>query len=114
MWHNLIVLNTEQGGRSMGDSMGDSMGNKNPNTTSYEDMMLVAFLKLKGFIVVPWVDRNNTADTRVSFDIQGDENEIEAAVNAFYANEQIGIQDFCKSFKETKSNMHALKRVGKS
>ena len=106
MWHNLTVPKNNQGG--------GSMGGKNPNTTSYEDTMLVAFLKLKGFTVIPYVSRDDLSDIRVSFDVDGDEKEIEAAVNAFYANEQIGIQDFCKSFKETKSNMHALKRVGRS
>jgi hypothetical protein len=107
MWHNISKLEPEN------KQGGDVMGDKSP-TTSYEDTLLVAFLKLKGFTVVPWVCRDNPSDVRVSFDVQGDENEIEAAVNAFYANEQIGIQDFCKSFKETKSNMHALKRVGRS
>lgn len=106
MWHNLTVPKNNQGG--------GSMGGKNPNTTSYEDTMLVAWLKLKGFTVIPYVSRDDPSDIRVSFDVDGDEKEIEAAVNAFYANEQIGIQDFCKSFKETKSNMHALKRVGRS
>lgn len=106
MWHNLTVPKNNQGG--------GSMGGKNPNTTSYEDTMLVAFLKLKGFTVIPYVSRDDPSDIRVSFDVDGDEKEIEAAVNAFYANEQIGIQDFCRAFKETKSNMHALKRVGRS
>ena len=105
MWHNVSVPKNNQGG--------GSMGGKNP-TTSFEDTMIVAFLKLKGFTVVPWVCKDDPNGIRVSFDVQGDEKEIEAAVNAFYANEQIGIQDFCKSFKETKSNMHALKRVGRS
>ena len=106
MWHNVSVPKNNHGG--------GSMGGKNPNTTSYEDTMLVAFLKLKGFTVIPYVSRDDPSDIRVSFDVDGDEKEIEAAVNAFYANEMIGIQDFCKSFKETKSNMHALKRVGRS
>jgi hypothetical protein len=110
MWHNVSkpepAAPNKQGG--------GIMGGKNPNTTSFEDTMMVAFLKLKGFTVVPWVCKDDPSDIRVSFDVQGDEKEIEAAVNAFYANEMIGIQDFCKSFKETKSNMHALKRVGRS
>jgi hypothetical protein len=106
MWHNVSVPKNNQGG--------GSMGGKNPNTTSYRDTMLVAFLKLKGFIIIPWISWDNPDDPIVEFDIQGDKEAILEAVNAFYANEQIGIQDFCKSFKETKSNMHALKRVGRS
>ena len=107
MWHNISkpAPENKQGGGSMGG---------NPKTTSYEDTMLVAFLKLKGFTVIPWVSRDDPSDIRVTFDVEGDEGDIEAAINAFYGNEMIGIQDFCKSFKETKSNMHALKRVGRS
>lgn len=108
MWHNISkpAPENKQGG--------GSMGGKNPAGTSYEDTMLVAFLKLKGFTVIPWVSRDDPSDIRVTFDVEGDEGDIEAAINAFYGNEMIGIQDFCKSFKETKSNMHALKRVGRS
>jgi predicted dehydrogenase len=109
MWHSLTVPAPETQNKQGGGSMGG-----NPKTTSYEDTMLVAFLKLKGFTVIPWVSRDDPSDIRVSFDVQGDEGDIEAAINAFYGNEMIGIQDFCKSFKETKSNMHALKRVGRS
>ena len=57
MWHNLTVPKNNQGG--------GSMGGKNPNTTSYEDTMLVAFLKLKGFTVIPWVSKDDVTDIRV-------------------------------------------------
>ncbi len=78
---------------------------------SLEDTSLVAFLKLKGYITVPWISRDDPVDTRVSFDIQGDERQIEADMQAFYDNQQVGIQDFCRNLKEVKSCMYNLKRI---
>jgi hypothetical protein len=83
-------------------------------TTSLEDAMLVAFMKMKGHIAIPWISREDPADPRVSFDLQGDSEKIESDMQGFYNNELIGIQDFTRAYKETKSMMYNLKRVGKT
>jgi hypothetical protein len=82
------------------------------SVTSLEDTSLVAFLKLKGHIAIPWISRDDPQDIRVSFDIQGNEQQVEADIQAFYANEKVGIQDFCRCLKDIKSSMYNLRRIG--
>ncbi len=82
------------------------------SVTSLEDTSLVAFLKLKGHIAIPWISRDDPQDIRVSFDIQGNEQQIEADIQAFYQNEKVGIQDFCRCLKDIKSSMYNLRRIG--
>jgi hypothetical protein len=81
-------------------------------TTCLEDAMLVAYMKLKGHIAIPWISRDDPADPRVSFDLQGDNEKIESDMQGFYNNEQVGIQDFTRAYKEVKSQMYSLKRIG--
>jgi len=79
--------------------------------TSLEDTSLIAYLKLKGHTLIPWISRDDPTDIRVSFDIQGEELQIEKDMQSFYDNEQVGIQDFCRNLKEVKSAMYNLKRI---
>ena len=82
--------------------------------TSLEDTMLIAYLKLKGHIVIPWISRDDPDDPRVSFDIEGDELQIEADMQTFYSEtEQVKIQALSRVYKEVKSAMYAMKRIGK-
>jgi hypothetical protein len=81
--------------------------------TNLEDTSLVAFLKLKGHIAIPWISRTDPNDIRVSFDIQGDGKQIESDMRNFYNNEMVGIQDFCRCLKDVKSSMYNLRRIGK-
>jgi hypothetical protein len=84
------------------------------STTNIEDTSLVAFLKLKGHICIPWISRDDPSDIRVSFDIQGNEKEIEADIQQFYdPNVLVGVQEFCRMLKDVKSSMYNLRRVGK-
>jgi hypothetical protein len=80
--------------------------------TTLEDTSLVAYLKLKGHTLIPWISREDPSDTRVSFDIQGDRAAIAADMQRFFDNELIGIQDFCRNLKEVKSAMYNMKRIG--
>jgi hypothetical protein len=80
--------------------------------TCLEDAQLVAFMKLKGYIAIPWISRDDPSDPRVSFDIQGDSDKIESDMQGFYNNELVGIQDFTRAYKEVKSLMYSLKRIG--
>lgn len=81
----------------------------NPPETILEDTSLTSFLKLKGHNIIPRI----TADSKVSFEIEGNPKQIEIDMQAFYGNEKVGIQDFCRCLKETKSALYNLKRVGK-
>ena len=81
------------------------------NVTIFEDVNLVAFFKLKGFKVEPL--RCVDEPSRIAFEVSGDEKELEATINKFYGNDSIPIQDYLKCLKELKSNMHAMKRIGK-
>ena len=83
----------------------------NKPVASLEDTSLVAYLKLKGHTLIPWISRDDPSDIRVSFDIQGEELQTEKDMQSFYDNEQVGIQDFCRNLKEVKSAMYNLKRI---
>jgi hypothetical protein len=87
--------------------------NKDTPVTHLEDTSLVAFLKLKGHIAIPWISRNEGEDIRVAFDIQGNSKKIEDDMKAFYNNEQVGIQEFVRQLKDVKSQMYNLRRIGK-
>jgi hypothetical protein len=81
--------------------------------TKLEDTSLVAFLKLKGHHTVPWISRDDPDDVRVAFEIEGESAEIEKSIQAFYDNEQVGIQDFCRNLREVKSAMYNMRKIRK-
>jgi hypothetical protein len=81
-----------------------------PPATGIMDTNLVAYLKLKGHPVIPWINEENHY-YQISFDVEGDSETIQSDLHAFYNNEQVGIQDFCRAVKEVKSEMHAMKRM---
>ena len=82
--------------------------------TTLEDTMLIAYLKLKGHTAIPWISRDDPDDPRVSFDIEGDETQIEVDIQAFYSEaEQVSIQALSRAYKEVKSAMYSMKRIGK-
>ena len=78
-------------------------------TTQLEDTMLVAYMVLKGHKIKPWRDLENR--DHITFDIEGDADKIEADMQTYYANEQVGIADFVRCFKSVKSQMYAMKKV---
>lgn len=84
------------------------------HTTNLEDTSLVAFLKLKGHVTIPWISRDDETDIRVSFDIQGEQRNIERDMQAFYDNEKVGIQDFCRCLKDVKSAMYNMRKIGRT
>jgi len=78
-------------------------------TTNLEDTMLVAYMVLKGHKIKPWRDKESP--DHITFDIEGDVAKIEADMQTYYANEQVGIADFVRCFKSVKSQMYAMKKV---
>lgn len=91
------------------------MARDQTETKGIEDTMLVAWMQLQGFAVTSWIssepgDRN----VRVSFDIEGDPDAIEASMRTYYDNTQVGVQDFVRAVKRVKSEMYAMQKLGRS
>jgi hypothetical protein len=94
--------------------MSSSKPTRDPtSTTCIEDFLLVAYLKIRGHIAIPWVnsDVRDEKDLRVAFDIQGDQQEVESDMNDFYNNERVNVQDYVRSFKDVKSQAYNLKQI---
>ncbi len=80
-------------------------------TTNLEDVSLVAFLMLKGHGIKEW--RNVEDPTRISFDIEGSPADIEADIQNYNDNEQVGIQDYVRCYKTVKSRMYNFKNLNR-
>ena len=87
--------------------------NKDQPRVLLEDTMLVAFLKLKGITATPWVctDDDDVNKGRVQFEMSGEPGEVEKQMQAYYGNEKVGIQDYVRCLKETKSEMYNIKKI---
>ena len=100
--------------------MNDEKPTRDPTkTVTLDDTQHVAFLKLMGYVVKPWIEvdeQNPNQDPnmkRVEFQIEGDPDSVEKDMQRFYDNEMIPIQDFCRCLKEVKSAMYNLRRLRK-
>jgi hypothetical protein len=82
-----------------------------PPTTNLEDSSLIAFMLLKKHKIREW--QNTDDPSRVSFDILGKPEDVEKDMEAYYANEQVGIQDYVKCYKEVKSRLYNFKKLNK-
>lgn len=83
--------------------------------TMLEDTNLVAYLKLCGYVAVPFRCLDDPRDpNRVAFNIEGSVEDVEAATKEFYSNKLVGVQDFCRCIKEIKSVTHALRKLRQS
>ena len=78
-----------------------------------EDTTIVAFLKLRGYAIVPFLYKDDKEDPRVSFGVQGDKKQIEIEMSNFFKNASVGIQDYCRCLKDVKSAMYNLKRISR-
>jgi hypothetical protein len=80
-----------------------------------EDTSVVAWLKMKGWKVIPWIevydDPSQPVIPCVVFDVEGDRKAILLEIQNFYNNEKCGIQDFCRNLKEVKSAMYNLRKT---
>lgn len=83
------------------------MGKNEVEITTVEDVHLVAFLVLRGFIVIPYIKTHRDGDERrVAWDIQGN---AKPDIERFYANERVGVKDFTRSLKEVRAEMYNIK-----
>lgn len=81
--------------------------------TQVEDANIVAFLMMRGLVVIPYIKREKNQDSgsQVAWEIQGDSEKIDAEVKLFYSNIKIGIHDFVKALKEVRGQMYNIKQV---
>ena len=82
-----------------------------PETTNLEDTMLVAWLDLQGFQIKAWVSMDRPGEPRVSFDVLGNPEDIRTAMQAYYDNQQVGVQDYVRALKQTKSAMYNMRKI---
>lgn len=91
-----------------------------PDFVTLEDTQHVAFLKMLGYRVVPWIEapaKGVTVDPnsrRVEFQVFGVSAEIEKDMQKFYDDKPYPIQSFCRHLKDIKSAMYNLRRMKES
>lgn len=87
-----------------------------PNGTerviSVGDVMMVAYYKLRGHTVIPWISDDDPRDPhRVEFDVIGEEGSIEKSMEAYYNNEPVGINDYIRCVKDAKTTIWNMKKI---
>ena len=98
--------------------MNDEKPTRDPTkTVTLDDTQHVAFLKMRGWKVTLWIETdeqnlNQDPNTkRVTFQIEGEADEIGKEMDKFYLNESVPILDFCRALKDLKTQMYALRRM---
>jgi len=98
--------------------MNDEKPTRDPTKTiTLDDTQHVAFLKMRGWKVTLWIETdeqnlNQDPNTkRVTFQIEGEADEIGKEMDKFYLNESVPILDFCRALKDLKTQMYALRRM---
>ena len=79
-----------------------------PQTIFY-DTAIVAYLKLKGHIVIPQHKPNDK--DKIEFRIDGDPQKIQSDLQDYFNNVSVGVQDYVTCIKLTKSLMYAMKDI---
>jgi hypothetical protein len=81
--------------------------------TSISDANIVAFLVMKGYIAIPYIESemSGKSGSRVAWDVQG--KGVDEEITRYYSNEKVGIQDFVRSLKATRSSMYNTKHINK-
>jgi len=81
-------------------------------TVKLEDSSLVAFLKLKGHTIIPYLSDDDPRDPeRVAFDISGNEEAIKSDISNYYNdNPLVGIGEYVRSLKDVKSQMYITRQ----
>jgi hypothetical protein len=82
-----------------------------PANQLYEDMLLVAFFKLKGHGIIPHICRDDPGNVSVAFEVLGDEGKKEESIRDFYDNVQVGVQEYVWCYREIKSQMCNLRKL---
>ena len=79
-----------------------------------DDANMVAFLIFKGFMAIPFIkeEKGEESSSRVAWVIESEsERDVTAAMNQYYHNERIGIQDFVRILKDVRGQMYQVKQA---
>lgn len=85
--------------------------NERPPTDLIEDNNIVAYFMLKGFKLKEW--KNIEDPYRVGFEILAPAAEKSAALDKYFSNEQVGIMDYVRCFKEVKARIYSFRNLNK-
>jgi len=83
------------------------------DTVSINDANIVAYLVMKGYIAIPYIktEASENQGSRVSWDVQGDPDAINAEVKIFWENERVGIRDYVRVLKDIRGTMYEIKNM---
>ena len=89
------------------------MDEKVKDTVSINDANIVAYLVMKGYIAIPYIktEASENQGSRVSWDVQGDPDAINAEVKIFWENERVGIRDYVRVLKDIRGTMYEIKNM---
>jgi hypothetical protein len=71
----------------------------------FEDVTIAAFLAIHGHVVTPLRNPNG----RIIFEVEGN---IAPNIEAFYANQSVGIMDYVRMLKSLRSSIFTMKTMG--
>jgi hypothetical protein len=77
------------------------------NYSVIEDANVVAFLMMKGYVAIPFIQTTK----QVAWEVQGDEKAIDTEIRMFQSNERIGIRDYVIILKDIRSQMYLIKQL---
>jgi len=87
--------------------------------TTIEDANIVAFLVLRGFIAIPFIQtekggdigRGTDTSSMVAWDIEDEDGKVDAEIKMYYSNEKVGVHDYVRVLKDVRSQMYSTKQV---
>jgi hypothetical protein len=90
--------------------MSSSKPTRDPtSTTCIEDYNIVAYMKMKGWIAIPWV--SDDENLRVAFDIQGDQQQAEEEMQGYHNGEMVNVYEYVRYQKDVKTQAYNLKQI---
>jgi len=83
------------------------------DTVPINDANIVAYLVMKGYVAIPYIksEATDNQSSRVSWDVQGDPDAINAEVKIFWENERVGIRDYVRILKDIRGTMYEIKNM---
>jgi hypothetical protein len=85
--------------------------------TTLSDANKVAFLILRGFIAIPFIQTEKGGDEReskgstVAWDVEAEDGKVDAELKAFNANVKVGVREFVRILKDVRGEMYSVKQA---
>jgi hypothetical protein len=71
-------------------------GMSTKKVTTIEDANIVAYLVLRGFIAIPFIQT---------------EKGVDAEIKMYYSNDKVGVHDYVRVLKDVRSSMYSVKQI---